>query len=206
MPEATAAPAPQQAPAVHIQPVTAETERDALGKIYDVLLAVRWNSQVHPSLNPYHATMILLKGQRTFEAEYIADLELIARTDPWIAGRVDGRGMARRCRRELVHMVARWSERRLGRARPLREIAAIFEELWRPPAPPVKLRDAVFELEEFGDGAGHVDAFYGSALKRKGTLHELCEDIADPKHRAAEHALIERELVADETGTEPEDP
>ena len=200
----TAEPQPAVAvsPEVRIAPMNRRDEAHALGVLYDTLLAVRWHSQVHPSLNPYHAVMVLLKGQRVFEAEYIADLDAVCRIDPSIAGRVDGRGLARRARRELVQMVARWSERRLGRVRPLREIADIFERLWQPPPVVPKLKDAVFELEEYGPGAGHIDAFRSSGMVRKGTLHELAEDLAHPEARRIEHEMIDREIEAEEKGEE----
>lgn len=185
-----------RAPAVVTRGVlTRADEETALRDLYVMLIRARWYEPRDARLSPYRAALLLSQGYADFQRDFAGDMEACARIDPAVAGRVDVRLFCRQAWGELHNLLREWCIGRTGKARSLKWVIDFFERNFKHRPRPVDPAKAVWEVETVGapgTGAGVVaDEFFGSAMKRKGTSHELIEDIADPALREAEHRKAE---------------
>lgn len=184
--------------------LSADEEAAFQGRIFDELVACRWR---HPSgeesLNPLHAAFQIAQGEAEFRRKVRRDWGVASLANPSICGRSDGSRIAVMAWFSIRALLSEWcaSVGLLNTGRAVMEgdargVISFFENHYVPPAPRPRLADEVVTVTESGmgpggRGAGMVDCWKSSGLKREGTLRELVEDLADPEQRAREHRLLD---------------
>ena len=181
-----------EAPAVRTSEDTLDrAKRRACLTLWNALLDARWVSQQHPSLNPYHAAHQLNEGWPEFRRQVSNDLANLRSLNPGFISQVNVDRTANALWRILRARVRDYIIRMTGRDMTIRQVMEFFEKYWIPPRPRVDPEKAVWEFTETGQGAGGVDCFRSSGLKREGTIHEIIEDLENPAAREYEHRLAE---------------
>ena len=167
-------------------------EANALGIIFDALVETRWNDPVDPRLNPYRGARLLLGGWGEFQRGFVKDLQVAARVDPNISGRMLHKSgvFARFAWAAIKARLRAWSVHNCGVELSPRRVVDLFDRTYTPRERP-DIRKMEWEVEEHGAFAGIYDEYDGSAMKRTGTLHEIAQDIRNPVARETAHKRID---------------
>ena len=180
------------APAVHTRAEHRLREAAALGIIFDALVETRWTDPIDPRLNPYRGAKLLLGGWGEFQRGFVKDLQVAARVDPNISGRMLHKSgiYARFAWQAIKAKLRAWSMHYYGVALPPRRVVDIFERTYQP-RERLDIRKMEWEVSEHGAFAGIYDEYDGSAMQRTGTLHEIAQDIRNPVARETAHKRID---------------
>lgn len=198
------------APAV-IRPriMTARDEAAAIRRIADLLVKVAWEHPAHHTLNVYKAAHVLLGGFPEFRRRCVRDMQMLARWDPGVAGRIDAAAFARLIWLRLRLRFGRFCFEQLGDAKLTpRKVIEIYEKHWVPDPrhpEPVPYGKEPCIIEEVGASAGIWDGWWSSALKREGNPHDIVNDLDLPQREIdKQHRMIEEQEAAERPLNEAE--
>ena len=176
--------AKSRAAAVHVKTVAAAYERGALLGILDYLTERYWSGDAScAELEPYECAKLLLDGRENFNRKFRRDLRENVRARPEIKGRIDPTRWERALWGRLEFLLWQWCAnvcRRPWWRGPAgwRRVVKLFEERYRGKPKRPRLRDDPVVITESGPARDDRRGWRGTALERKGTFHELIQDMA----------------------------
>lgn len=152
--------------------------------------------------DPLTAAKVVADGWLPFRNKFLKGLEKVRHKSVFVREFINGERFARRLFSDIDANVRVWALQTLGCKMTPQEVLDNVEIVMeQPPVDPVNTPD--WEQREVGpsdDMLGMKSAtesvgggMQGSALFRRGTLHELASDIANPVVREATHKALEAE-------------
>ena len=174
--------------AVHIPPPPIGGEAAAMRRLLRFLTDCRW---VHPGgdgrLNPYWAARQLARGWDDFRAEFVRDMQTLARVDPMVAGRVDAAAFARPCWLALDMRLRGWFREvaPFGAAYSPRLVCEVYEKHFVDDRKgPVPMGRETFRITT--EDSARWGGWRSSGDVREGTFHEVMADLDVPESRLNE--------------------